>query len=78
MAREAHVFDRGSGVARRTPLIAERRAAMAPEAHVFDRGSWVARHTPLIAERRKVAVLSLHVTFKSTCNLPDISMKRSQ
>ena len=51
MDREAHVFDSGSGVARHTPLIAERRAAMDREAHVFDSGSGVARHTPLIAER---------------------------
>ena len=47
MAREAHVFDRGSGVARHTPLIAERRAARAREAYGFDRGAGVARHTPL-------------------------------
>ena len=51
MDREAHVFDSGSGAARHTPLIAERRAAMDREAHVFDSGSGVARHTPLIAER---------------------------
>ena len=50
MAREAHVFDRGSGVARHAPLIAERRAAMAREANVFHRGSGVARHTSSIAE----------------------------
>ena len=52
LAASACVVDRGSGVARHTPLSAERRAAVAREAHVFDRGSGVARHTPLIAERR--------------------------
>ena len=72
MAREAHFFDPGSGVARHVLLMAERQAAMGPEAHVFDRRSGVALHTPLIAERRKVAVLSVCVDFKSTCNLYDI------
>ena len=117
LAASASVFNRGSGVARLTPLMAERRSAMAREAHVFDRGSGVARHTPLIAERRaamareayvfdresggalwklfkskttygncaalhsttrKVAVLSLHVAFKSTYNLTEISPKRNR
>ena len=53
LAASASVFDRGSGVARHRPLIAERRAAMAREAYVFDRGSGVARHTPSIGDRRK-------------------------
>ena len=51
LAASASVLDSGSGVARHTPLIAERRAAMDREAHVFDSGSGVARHTPLTAER---------------------------
>ena len=51
MDRKAHVFDNGSGIARHTRFIAERRAAMDVEAHVFDSGSGVARHTHLIAEK---------------------------
>ena len=50
LAASVSVFERGSGVARHTPVIAERRAAMAREAYVFDRGSGVAMHTSSIAE----------------------------
>ena len=39
LAASVSVFERGTGVAKHTPLIAERRAAIAREAYVFDRGS---------------------------------------
>ena len=62
LAASASVLDRGSGVARHKPLIAERRAARAREAYVFDRGSGVARHKSLIAghsiEQRNSALRS--------------------
>ena len=61
LAASPSVFDRGSGAARHTPLIAERRAAMDREAHVFDSGSGAARHTPLIAERRAAMDREAHV-----------------
>ena len=57
LAANASVFEHGSGVARHTPLIAERRAAMAREANVFDRGSGVTRHTSSIAELDDASIL---------------------